>query len=323
MLDLNSDPLKGKKDEIDQINIFLQILYTYSQLLIQKYQDLFYKYFNNFDASLSDFKDEINQIKKIILTEHKLYSKLLNQNQQILFKIIEDLIKKQSNNPGYLRFKSKLQFNKNIACDCSISAKDLSLDTIPQDIDFDLILSVTTYIHINTIKTIHKALPEIIESLDLEDTPHLSILTKYLNSQLIYKSFGNDLFEMIAINSNMDIESLPNIGFDKIFEAFNNIYYNTALNPYEMLSDTMLNLSMEETSRIRTLKINDEKDITPTKTMFNYIYSITKLRILINHMDKKSLQTLKTYISKLNFENHNIKNAVKVLLKEKEDYFNK
>ena len=107
MLDLNSDPLKGKKDEIDQINIFLQILYTYSQLLIKNYQDLFYKYFNNFDASLSDFKDEINRIKKIILTEHKLYSKLLNQNQQILFKIIEDLIKKQSNNPGYLRFKSK------------------------------------------------------------------------------------------------------------------------------------------------------------------------------------------------------------------------
>lgn len=308
------NPTEG--NDSSTINLLLQLCYNCSLILVHKYQDILTRYLESYDDELTDYEQDIQDIKKTILLEHKLYHALLQQDTQNINQATNELLEKPIYTPPYLRFRNKLQFNKNISFECKTTTQELGLeDSIPQNLDFDLLLAVQAYTHIETIKTVKDILPTLVE----EDSPFLSILYKYLNAQLLYKSCANDLFEIITIYSNMDIDSLPNIDFNNIKEAYYHVYNKSILAPDLMLSDTIFSLTLEELNRIKQLNNIDQDESQQLKTLFYYIYSITRIKILISKMDKATLEKTKTYCGKLNFENASIQKEIKKILKNPQD----
>lgn len=302
--------------KIELIPSILNLCYNYSVIIIKKYKNLITTYIEGYEENITYYDEEIEEIKRLILIEHKLYKVLISQPPKELIPQVNLILDKYIYTPEYMRFKNKLQFMKNISYECKITPKDLSLNNIPENLDFDIFLSILAYIYINTFKSMKEKLDSISENRD-EFIAYIDSLYKHLHIKLIHKCCGNDLFENIVLFNEMDIDLLPDLDIFKITSHFKKTYKYTNIDDEELINDTLFNLITEDINKIKQIKeISDSP-----KEILEYLYNITRIEVIISTMNKRTLKNLAIYCNKLRFQNLNIANNIKKLVRNqiKED----
>lgn len=298
-------------DEIhDKLNKLLDndlaICQHYSSIVIILYKNILLHL--NGVMDINCFRDDINELISYIEKENDSFKKLLSYDKATLFSKINYHIEKEDSPPEYLRFIEKLRFMKNIFEGFKISAGQLYIDNIPSDVQFDIYSAIFSVIYIETFKKILNKLESL--SYDVEsDKLFIDSLFGELNSKIIYRCSCNDLFEMICLYNNIEINRFPDMSMDILKRVLSNIY--NQLNVDAHINEILYNSVIEDILKIRIkcYLINNPEDV------FEYLYFTMKTNVIMSYLNKEYLLKLLEFCNNNDFCNDFICEDVKKLIK--------
>ena len=189
---------------------------------------------------------------------------MLSYDRTTLFPKINLHVDKEDGEPGYLRFINRLRFIKNVYNGFSINARDLHIDKINVDMKFDIYSAIFSVIYIEVFNEILGKFESL--SIDGEqDEIFVSCLYGELNFKLIYRCSCNDLFEMICLHNDMNIDKFPDIKMDVLFKKLSAIYNEDVANH---ISEILYNSIIDDINKmVKKNKIdNNPEDV------FDYFY---------------------------------------------------
>ena len=159
---------------------------------------------------------------------------------------------------------------------------------------------------------VFKAIKDRLDSINCDNTQDelfLKELYRELDYKLLYRSSSNDLFEIIGLSNDMDIERFPDISMDKFSSKLSQIYRGDDMN--EHINIILFNLIVADLNRFSGMKIinNNPEEI------FEYLYFTIKINVITSYMNKKYLQRLLDYCTNVDFRNEDIRKNVKRLVR--------
>lgn len=291
----------------------LKICYHYSAIIMQIYKELLRKQSVLENTSISDytFVEEMTELKEYIVKEYAAYEKLLSYDKNHFLSKIDMILNTDGNDSvEYMRYRNKLQFIKNIFMGYRITPSKLKLDNIPNDMRFDIYCAILAVLHISIFKNIKEKLDSLLIDND-QDKKFVESLYIKLDTKLLYKICSNDLFEILALYNDMDIDKIPLVDMTIVINSLSNVYYDMPID--EHVNDILFNLIVSDISIMQNMKQlkNSPDDV------FEYSYFTTRIEVIMSYMNKDYLIKLYNYCQNINFNNIYIHTDVKNKIKKR------
>ena len=301
-------------DDIDEkmnqlLNNQLQNCYNYSSIVMMKYKELLVMFSVDDTDDMLCYFDMIEELKEYVLKEYDAYEKLLLYDKNRLISKIDSLINDSCDSVEYMRFRSKLQFTKNIFLGYQIRASQLSIDDVPGDLRFDIYSVLLSTIHVKTFISIKDKIDSI--SFVEGNEEFIKALEDKLLSKLLYRACGTDLFEIMVLYNSFNIEKFSDVNMDALKKVFSKIYLNTDID--EHINEILFNLIISDISNINKIK----KFNNCPEDVFTYLYFITRIEVIISFMNRTNLQKLYDCCNEINFNNMYIAKDVRQKIKRK------
>lgn len=280
-----------------------------SNEIISKYIELLV--FPIYDIDFSLRSEMVDSILDMVLEEYKLIHKMIELG------IDKDIDKIYSNNNDdynevVVRIKNKLADRREILNGVYITAYELGLDKVDNNMKFSVYDAIVSMININTIKSLYNKIYSLKSYCDSDDK-FIELLKTRLNVSKIELLFNTNVSEIIALYYNTSIDDIPRIDEMKIrkkIELLNNKKFDSLIENTVIIFIARI---VQELAKIRNVKNND-------RDVFKYLVSITQIEVLINYLDKNKLQELYDFCIKMtNNENKASMNNIKRLVKNKID----
>ena len=298
-------------DEIqDKLNKLLDndlaICQHYSSIVIILYKKILAHL--NGEMDINCFRDDINELISYIEKENESFRKLLSYDRSTLLSKINFHIQKEDGPPEYLRFVNKLRFIKNIYDDFKITIDKLGIDMISSDMEFDIYSALFSAIYIEIFRNILNKFESL--SYDNEqDRAFVNCLFGELNFKIIYRCSCNDLFEIISLHCDMDINKFPDINMDILKKHLAAIYKEANID--EHINDILYNSIVDDITKMQSKYYinNNPEDV------FDYLYFTTKLNVVMSYLNKEYLLKLFNYCNINSFNNNCISGDIKILIR--------
>lgn len=265
------------REYINGLGISVQICKLYEMLI---YLTIENKCLN----TSSDYKKCIDKLKELIQEEDIVYDKLNEDQLDTYFKNILDDLSEWDNvkKRYYLKLKERI---------------DLLDISNYSDYPFTLNTVIFGKILLETLLKLENILKKDNSSLY---SYHSTIKYGLMSS--------NDFLEKLALDFNYDLQSIPNITFDKIKNNFN---YNN--NFYNNLN----NLLYLDTIDVIDMILNSNNDLN-IENIYNNLFNISRLEVLIKYLDNNSLKKINNYLRNYTKINNKINyKYVKQILSQK------
>lgn len=297
------DELKNKLNEMLETD--LRLCQNYSAIVIVMYKKILAHL--NGQMDIDCFRDDINELIECVLKEDEAFKKILSFPRTTLLPKINPHIENENGTPEYLRFVNKLRFVKNIYNGYEISAHELSINNIPEDMKFDIYSAIFSVIYIDVFREILDKLESL--SYDEDDEMFVAYLYGELNFKIIYRCSCNDLFEMISLYSDMDINKFPDISMDVLRKRLSTIYNGSDIDDH--INEVLYNSIIDDITKMRCKKRlnNNPEDV------FDYLYFTTKMNVIMSYLNKTYLRKLLDYCNSVKFNNAYINGDVKKLIR--------
>ena len=264
--------------------------YDFTIQVVAKYKELFSIGFSQ-ECDLALYSDCIEEIRELVIQEEQLYGNLKKEDVTDFFEIIVPLTNDYS--VEYMRFRNKMLFTKDKIESSKINGSDVGIDFIPQGMEFDIFPSIISMLTIRVLKTIKYKIDILTPDND-GDEEFVERLYVHFDRKLLFELCGNELSEIIGLFCDMDIAKIPDISFELLEKQVKRIF--KVQNANDAMNTTLLNVAyrcMNEIIGCKNYK-NRSKDV------FNYLYLITKLEVIMEYMSKKYLLMLSDYCNSLN-----------------------
>lgn len=280
--------------------------YNITSKVIDKYNKL-YMVMNTYsfeDSSI--YECYIVDVLELVLKEYNIYSKLSLSDINSCLKLIKNVDCDESKIDE--RFKRKLEILRDTCMGIKINGNQIEIDNIPNNIDFNLFVCLTSLIDIEMMKKVKQKLDNI--SVDnYKDLMFLKELYTNFNNTLFFQTYGNNLTEIICLSNNMNIDSISNGSIKKLIKLLNdnfNIDNDSYFKPVDL---TLLQLAKISVNRLACEDIDNEAD-----TIFNNLAFIVRLEVLINYMNKNCLIEFLNYCENVISTNKfGMDNAIKLI----------
>lgn len=300
------DDLKKKLNEM--LDTELSICQNYSSIVIIMYKKILLHL--NGQMEIGCFRDDINQLISCVIEEDRSFRKILSYDRSTLLPKIDSHIENEDGSPEYLRFVNKLRFVKSIYNGLKITARELNIDKIPSDMEFDIYSAIFSVIYIDVFRKILDKL-ESLSYDDEQDELFIGCLFGELNFKIIYRCSCNDLFEMMSLYNDMDINKFPDISMDVLKKSLGSIYKGFDIDSH--INDVLYNSIVDDIAKMRWKNNlnNNPEDV------FEYLYFITKMNVVMSYLNKMYLSKLLEYCNNNGFNNSYICSDVKRLIRVK------
>jgi hypothetical protein len=215
-------------------------------------------------------------------------------------------------NESIVRIKNKLTDRREILNGVCISAYELGLNKIDNNMKFSLYDAIVSMINIDTIKSLYNKIYYLKSYCDSDDK-FIELLKTRLNVSKIELLFNTNVSEIVSLYYNTSIDDIPRIDDMKIrnkIKLLNNKKYDSLIENTVIIFIVRI---IQELAKIRYVRNND-------RDVFKYLVSITQIEVLINYLDKNKLQELYDFCIKMtNNDNKISMNNIKRLVKNKID----
>lgn len=280
-----------------------------SNEIVSKYIELLVFPIHDIDFSLRS--EMVDSILDMVVEEYKLIHKMIELG------IDKDIDKIYSNNnddynEAVVRIKNKLADRREILNGVYITAYELGLDKVDNNMKFSVYDAIVSMININTIKSLYNKIYSLKSCCDSDDK-FIELLKTRLNISKIELLFNTNVSEMLSLYYNTSIDDIPRIDEMKIrkkIRLLNNKKFDSLIENTVIIFIARI---VQELAKIRNVRNND-------RDVFKYLVSITQIEVLINYLDKNKLQELYDFCIKMtNNENKASMNNIKRLVKNKID----
>ena len=285
---------------LESFNRF-KLCYTYSDKIIRIYTKIFI-------MGLFNDNELVNKLKEFIDIENEFYEDLTINDIQYFFKNMKK-IDTDNHNLSYLRFRNKIMYIANKHNGYKLSLSELDFEDKYTKKEFDIFSLIIAMIDIKSLKLVKKKINNL--NIDnINDKKFVIELKNNFEKKLWLESFGNDVIENVLLFNDMDIDKVPNIDI--------NLLIKSVLSKNKDLKDNRIYDVIFDMAE-NTIKIilsygyykNNPEDI------FNYLYLITRLDVIISYLDKDYLDILSEYCNYLTKYNKTLVNNINVLIKKK------
>ena len=280
-----------------------------SSKIISKYIELLISPI--YDIDLDMRSEMVCSILDMVLEEYKLIHNMIESG------VDKDIDKIYSNNEDdynetIVRIKNKISDRREILNGIYITAYELGLDKVDNNMKFSIYDAVVSMINIDTIKSLYNKIYSLESYCDSDDK-FIELLKTRLNVSKIELLFNTNVSEIISLYYDTSINEIPRIDDKKIrnkINLLNNKKYDSLIENTVIIFIARI---IQELAKIRSVRNND-------RDVFKYLVSITQIEVLINYLDKNKLQELYDFCIKMtNNENKASMNNIKRLVKNKID----
>ena len=289
----------------------INICQHYSAIVIVLYKKILAHL--NGQMDINCFRDDINELIDYIDKENEAFKKLLSYDRNTLLPKINFHINQEDGPPEYLRFVNKLRFIRNIYNGLKITTNKLDINKVTSDMEFDIYSAIFSLIYIEIFRKILNKL-ETVTYDNEQDEMFVNNLFEELNFKIIYRCSCNDLFEIISLYCDMDINKFPNIKMDVLKTHLSNIYQDDN-DIDEHINEILYNSIIDDINQM-TLKNNLDNN---PEAVFDYLYFVTKMDVILSYLNKKYLEKLLNYYNQTQFNNNFIKYNTRKLIRSKLD----
>lgn len=281
----------------------LKQCYCHSSIVMIKYKELITIFKTGDVNDVSFYLETIDELKECALQEYDAYDKLLIYDKARLIPRLDSLLECNANDVEVLRLQNKLRSTKNIFDGFNFKASELLIDDIPNDIRFDINSAILAAIYIKTFKNIKSKL-DLVVCESKQDLEFCDLLYKELYFKILYKMCENDLFEAIGMFNNIEIDKFPDINTNILKKCLSKKYSDDDIDKH--INEKLLNLLINDINLIKNIKClkNDSESV------FQYLYFVISLEVIMLYMNKEYLLKLYEYYNNTDFENKYICNDI-------------
>lgn len=289
----------------------MDICQHYSAMVIILYKKILAHLNGQMDVNC--FRDDINELIEYIDKENEAFRKLLSYDRNTLLPKINFHINKEKGPPEYLRFVNKLRFIGNIYNGFKTTIGKLGINNGPSDMEFDIYSAIFSVIYIEVFRKILNRLESL--SYDNEqDEMFVNNLFGELNFKIIYRCSCNDLFEIISLYCDMDINNFPDINMDILKVHLSNVYQE--IDDIDgHVNEILYNSIIDD---INQMALKNNLDNNPEE-VFDYLYFVTKIDVILSYLNRKYLEKLLNDYNQIKFNNNVIKCNTRKLIRERAD----
>lgn len=283
---------------------YLEKIYRISNQILNKYKSLL-SMSNTVVASNDKYKELIDEIKELVRKEYYMVHSLSQIELELSLETIKELGLIYIDE-SWVRVLSKILEYREIYKRNTIKSGNLGIEFIPKDLEFSIYDVMLSMVDIETIKKVKDKIYNLVVSCDSDRRFVYSLKEKLNNSKekLLFKGVSS---EVIALYYNTDIDQIPSIDISKIKETTKNINIDNILNKSVELYITKI----LDTLAGNTFYNNPED-------VFTYLTLITQIEVMINYMDKSTLDKIYRYGSQItNMNNSNNMDTAKKLIRRK------
>lgn len=256
----------------------------------------------------------IKRIKRLIIEEYNLMNELSKNEIDKSIEMIEKIPLEEKNN-AHDRLQRRLMCFQDILENKFLKGSELECNNIPKNMKFSIYDVITSIIKIAALRKV-KAKIETLRPSNKQDIHFVIALKKEYNSFVISSLSVLSLFEMLGINSNIEIDKVSKIDIKIIINKASILFFEEKKESGTSTFDTVI-LSLVKDSINKLSKIvsinNNPIDV------YMYLYKLTELEELISYMNKQSLTQLSEYCKSIKHVNSAIEQNIKRLIKEKID----
>lgn len=292
-------------------------MYRYYELY--EIADKIIKYYKELIKSLQSGKCEsqiynviIQKIKQLIIDEYNLVNEIPKVSIDEILSIIKqtsDEDKKEVNS----RIRTRLIHRQDILDGKYFKGSDFHSSNLPKNIKFSIYEVLSAMLKIAAMKKTKYKIDHL--KLDNNQDRHfVDALRVNLKIFIISISTSFTASELIILDSELDIDRMPDIDNQLIADKINSIYKGideeTGLNAYDQLLYSLTIHGISLLSKIHSIA-NNPSDIC------DYLYRLTELETMVSYMTQKGLIKLKEYCMRTKYNNPTIEENIKRLIKEK------
>lgn len=261
----------------------------------------------------TEYYQSINQkLRRLLIDEYNLINQLTQKETN-------ECINKINENPNRImdkvhsrlrrRFKTHLIILKNQ----SIRGKEINISGIPTNMKFDIYDVLESMIRIETLKKIKEKITKLSPQCR-KDIKFVKSLQTELNASKISVLSQFSTTEIIGVSFNMNLNKLPQIDMEIISNNFKKVFTKSStIEGMDMLNHIIYYMAEKNIAYLSEITIIQNNPID----VYQYLYRITELEVLISYMNKTALTRFSDYCNSTKCINPASLENTKRLIKEK------